>query len=212
MEINWLGHSCFRVRSREAAIVMDPSAEVVGGKNRLQADIVTVSHDHPGHNHVKAVAGDPMVIDGPGEYETNQVLILGLGSFHDAMRGEELGKNTIFVFELEGMTICHLGDIGHVPSATLVESLGNVDILLVPVGGVTTLNAAKAAETVSLVEPKIVIPMHYYAEDSRTDLEGVDRFLKEIGVTEVQPQPRLTTTRSGLPSETQVILLEPRRG
>ena len=211
MEITWLGHSCFRIRSKEATIVTDPLGETDGAKNRLQAEIVTVSHDHVGHNHVSAVAGDPLVIDGPGEYETKQVLILGLGSYHDATLGVDLGKNTIFLFEMEGITLCHLGDIGHVPSPSLVESLGNVDILLVPVGGVTTLNGAKAAETVSLIEPKIVVPMHYYAEDSRSDLETVDKFLKEIGVTEAQPQQRLMVTRSALPQETQVILLESRR-
>lgn len=211
MEITWLGHSCFRIRSKEATIVTDPLGEADGGKNRLQAEIVTVSHDHVGHNHVSAVGGDPLVINGPGEYETKQVLILGLGSYHDTTLGLELGKNTIFLFEMEGMTLCHLGDIGHIPSPSLVESLGNVDILLVPVGGVTTLNGAKAAETVSLIEPKIVVPMHYYAEDFRSDLEPVDKFLKEIGVAEAQPQQRLTVTRSALPQETQVLLLESRR-
>ena len=206
MEMTWLGHSCFRIRGREANIIMDPLGPEWGLTGRLQADIVTASHQHPGHNHVEAVAGDPLVITGPGEYESHQVLILGISTFHDDVRGQQLGKNTVFLLKLENMTLCHLGDLGHVPSPSVVEALGDVDILMVPVGGGTTLNAAKAAETVSLIEPKIVVPMHYQAEKVRTDLEPVEKFLKEMGIAEVQPQARLTVNRSSLPQETQVVL------
>lgn len=210
MEITWLGHSCFRIRGREANIIMDPLGPEWGTTGRLQADIVTASHQHPGHNHIEAVAGDPLVIAGPGEYESHQVLILGISTFHDDVRGQQLGKNTVFLLKLEGMTLCHLGDLGHVPPPNVVEALGDVDILMVPVGGGTTLNAAKAAETVSLIEPKIVVPMHYQAEKVRTDLEPVEKFLKEMGITEAQPQARLSVNRSNLPQETQVVLFESR--
>lgn len=211
MEITWFGHSCFRLRSREATVIMDPLGKEWGSLGRVQADIVTVSHQHPGHSNSDAIPGARLYLTGPGEYESHEVLILGIGTYHDAEKGQRFGKNTVFLMELEGMAVCHLGDLGHVPSADQVEAFGKVDILLVPVGGQTTLNAAKAAETISRIEPKIIIPMHYLDEKHRTDLEPVERFLKEMGVKEAPPQPRLTLTRSSLPQETQVVVLEARR-
>ncbi|MBI2887989.1 MAG: MBL fold metallo-hydrolase [Chloroflexi bacterium] len=210
MEITWFGHSCFRVRSREAIILLDPPGPEWGSLGRLQADIVTVSHPHAGHNNVAAVGGNPYIINGPGEYELKDVLILGIGTHHDAAKGEQRGKNTVFILELEDLTVCHLGDLGHVPSTSQVEDVGEVDVLLIPVGGVTTLNAARAVETINLIEPRIVIPMHYWDEKRRADLDPLDRFLKEVGISEAQPQQRLNVTRNSLPQDRQVVVLEGR--
>lgn len=210
MEITWFGHSCFRVRSREATILLDPPGPEWGSLGRLQADIVTVSHPHTGHSNVAAVSGSPYIINGPGEYELKDVLILGIGTHHDAAKGEQRGKNTVFIMEMEDLTVCHLGDLGHVPSASQVEDVGEVDVLLIPVGGVTTLNAARAVETINLIEPRIVIPMHYRDERRRADLDPLDRFLKEVGITEAQPQQRLNVTRTSLPQDRQVVVLEGR--
>lgn len=211
MELTWLTHSCFRVRGREAVVVTDPPGKDWGSMGGLQADIVTISHRHPGHGNLAAVTGEPLVVDRPGEYEIKDVAIRGIATYHDAEKGERRGKNTVFLMELEAITVCHLGDLGHVPSASQTEDLGNIDILLVPVGGGSTIDAAKAAETVSLLTPKIVVPMHYQDPRVRTDLEPLERFLKEMGVTESVPQQRLNLSKGQLPAETQVVVLERRR-
>ena len=209
MHISWYGHSCFRLRSRKGSVVTDPYGKKVGYSiPRLRADIVTVSHDHPDHNNVKAVKGNPKIISRPGEYEIKGIFIIGIPTFHDARRGKLRGPNTVYLFDFEELTICHLGDLGHVPTESELEDLGDVDVLLIPVGGVTTLDAARAAEVISLVEPRIVIPMHYKTkalQDSK--LRPVDQFLKEMGIKESAPEDRLNVTKSKLPTDTQVIIM-----
>jgi L-ascorbate metabolism protein UlaG (beta-lactamase superfamily) len=213
MEIVWLGHSCFRLRAREAAIVTDPCPKSTGySMGRPTADIVTVSHEHESHNAVEGVAGSPRVVRGPGEYEIAGVLITGIRTYHDNERGARLGTNTAFIIEAETLRLCHLGDLGHLPTPELVEAMGAVDILLVPVGGGDTLGAATAAETVSLLEPKLVIPMHYATPATTMKLEPLDRFLKEMGSsTAPAPQPRLSVSRTSLPHETQIAILDCKR-
>ncbi|MBA7640678.1 hypothetical protein ES703_48349 [subsurface metagenome] len=172
------------------------------------AHIVTVSHQHPGHAHVQGIGGDPRLVTGPGEYEISGVLITGIATFHDRERGEKKGKNTVYLMEVDEVSVCHLGDLGHVLTAGQVEEIGNVDVLLLPVGGVSTINAPMAAEVVRQLEPKAVIPMHYKTGAISWELEPVDRFLKEIGVKEIDSQPKLSFTRSNLPTSTQVFLLD----
>jgi L-ascorbate metabolism protein UlaG (beta-lactamase superfamily) len=211
MEITWLGHSCFRLRGKDATVLTDPCAKSTGYSiGKPTADIVTVSHDHPAHNNVGAVAGTPRVVQGPGEFEMSGVLIMGVRTYHDSEKGEKLGKNTAFVFELDDVRVCHLGDIGHVPTPEQVEELSGVDVLLAPVGGGTTISAKAAAETVSLLEPKLVIPMHYQTPATKDDLEPLDRFLKEIGAPKAieEKQPKLSVTKSTLPHETKVMVLD----
>ncbi|HTE84019.1 MAG TPA: MBL fold metallo-hydrolase, partial [Dehalococcoidia bacterium] len=166
MEITWLGHSCFRLRSRETTVVTDPpSAEKGYSLPNLTATIVTVSHGHPGHNASALCGGSPRVIEGPGEYEVGGVLIAGVRTYHDDKHGQDRGPNTAFVIELEELRLCHLGDLGHIPTAEQREAMSDIDVLMIPVGGHSTIDGAGAAEVASLLEPKIVIPMHY-----RTDL------------------------------------------
>ena len=211
MEITWLGHSCFRLRGRDAAVVTDPCPKTTGYSiGRPTADIVTVSHDHPGHSHVSAVAGDARVVQGPGEFEIAGVLIMGIRTYHDEEGGQERGKNTAYVLEVDDMRICHLGDLGHVPTSEQVEELSGVDVLLAPVGGNTTIGATAAAETVSLLGPKLVIPMHYKTPAAKENLEPLDRFLKEMGAPNAleERQPKLSVTRSTLPQEMKVMVLE----
>jgi L-ascorbate metabolism protein UlaG (beta-lactamase superfamily) len=211
MEITWLGHSCFRLRGKEAAVVTDPCDKTAGYSiGRPQADVVTVSHDHPTHSQTGAVAGTPRVVQGPGEFEIAGVLITGIPTYHDANKGEELGKNVAYVIEIDDVRICHLGDLGHVPTSEQAEELSGVDILLAPVGGGTTLDASAAAETVSLLGPKLVIPMHYKTATSKGELQPVDRFLKEMAAGETERQPKLSVTPSTLPAETKVLVLEPK--
>jgi L-ascorbate metabolism protein UlaG (beta-lactamase superfamily) len=172
------------------------------------AHIVTVSHQHPGHSYVQGVIGEPRIVDKPGEYEIGGTLILGIATFHDMERGENRGKNTVYLMEVDEVTICHLGDLGHVLSAEQIEEIDNVDILLLPVGGVSTINASIAAEVVRQLEPKAVIPMHYKTPVLNRELEPVDRFLKEIGIKPAEPQSKLSFTKLSLPASMQVFLLD----
>jgi L-ascorbate metabolism protein UlaG (beta-lactamase superfamily) len=213
VEIIWFGHSCFRLKSREAVVLTDPYGVGAGASLGLPtADILTVSHHHPNHDNVAAVGGTYRLIDGPGEYEVKGVIVTGIRTNHDAENGRLRGKNTAYLFQLDDLVVCHLGDLGHVLTSEQVEAMSDVDILIVPVGGGTTINAAQAAEVISQVEPKIVIPMHFRPVGSTLELEPVDRFLRQMSALTLQPQPKLTVSTGTLPDETQVVLLEPRKG
>jgi L-ascorbate metabolism protein UlaG (beta-lactamase superfamily) len=208
VDITWLGHSCFRIRSNQATIITDPFPSDIGYTLGKQiADIVTVSHPHPSHSYDNGISGDYRLVKAPGEYEISGVLILGISTYHDSIKGQSRGKNTVYLMEVDGVAICHLGDIGHIPGDEMVEEMGNVDMLLVPVGGVSTINAAMAAEVIRKLEPKIVIPMHYKTPQTSRDLEPVDNFLKEMGQTQVEPRPKLNFSRTNLPLTTEVVVL-----
>lgn len=212
MEIVWLGHSHFRIRGREGVVVTDPTLRRGNGSApRATADVVTVSHDHPGHSQVSLVGGQPKVLSGPGEYEVKGIHITGVSTFHDAERGKKRGKNTAFLINLDDMVVCHLGDLGHILTTDQLEQIGNsVDILLVPVGGDGTIDASQAVEVISLIDPRIVIPMHYQVGELDPQLDPVDKFLREMGVADAEPQSRVSVNRSGLPETTGVIVLQPR--
>ncbi|GAG09229.1 unnamed protein product, partial [marine sediment metagenome] len=148
MEITWLGHSCFRIRGKEATLLTDPYDGSIGySLGKPKANIVTSSHSHPGHGFTSGVGGAPRIVHGPGEYEVSGVFITGIGTFHDAEKGRERGGNTIYLIEMEDMTLCHLGDLGHPLSSEQVEETSGVEVLLVPVGGLSTIDASQAAET-----------------------------------------------------------------
>ncbi|MEE9400962.1 MAG: MBL fold metallo-hydrolase [Dehalococcoidia bacterium] len=209
MEIVWLGHSCFRIRGKEATIVTDPFDRTLGYPvKKLTANIVTVSHPHPQHSFLEDVAGSPKVISRPGEYEIANVFINGIATFHDADGGEHRGKNTVYLVQIEEVSICHLGDLGHVPTAEQIEQMSDTDILMVPVGGGATIGAAAAVEIISLLQPKLVIPMHFKTEVVKMDLEPLEHFLKEMGLKEVVTQPKLNVSKSGLPADTSVVVLD----
>ena len=208
MDITWLGHSCFRIRGSQAIIITDPFPPGMGYTlGKQTADVVTVSHPHPSHSYNEGINGEHRLVKGPGEYEISGVLILGITAYHDAVKGQSKGKNTIYLMEVDGVAICHLGDIGHVLSDEQVEEMGNVDILMLPVGGVSTINASMAAEVIRKLEPKIVLPMHYKTPKTTRELEPVDNFLKEMGLSQVEPRPKLSVSKSNLPLSTQVIVL-----
>ncbi len=209
MEIVWLGHSCFRIRGKEATIVTDPFDKTLGYPvKKLTANIVTVSHHHPQHSFLEGVAGNPKVISRPGEYEIANVFINGIATFHDTDRGEHRGKNTVYLVQIEEVSICHLGDLGHVPTAEQIEQMSDTDILMVPVGGGATIGATAAVEIISLLQPKLVIPMHFKTEVVKMDLEPLEHFLKEMGLKEVFSQPKLSISKSTLPAETNVVVLD----
>lgn len=208
MEISWLGHSCFRLKGSQATIITDPYSPDLGySMGKLNARIVTVSHQHPGHSYVQGIGGNPKPITGPGEYEISGILIIGLATFHDEEKGGQRGKNTVYLMKIDEVSVCHLGDLGHMLTAEQMEELGNVDVLLVPVGGVSTINAPIAAEITRQLEPKVVIPMHYKTEALNWGLDPVARFLREMGGEQVIPQAKASFSKSSLPSSTQVLLL-----
>jgi L-ascorbate metabolism protein UlaG (beta-lactamase superfamily) len=209
MEITWLGHSCFRIKGKQATIITDPfSADSGYSLGKASANIVTVSHDHAGHSNFIDIAGEPYVIKRPGEYEVSGVLVIGIATYHDASKGSERGKNTVYVFETEEMTICHLGDLGHPLSDSRIEEIGKVDVLMIPVGGVSTINATTAAAIVRQMEPKIVLPMHFKTSLFQGELDPVENFLREFGMQQAVPQPKLNVNKNNLPATTQVTLLE----
>ena len=214
MEITWYGHSCFRLTERNyATVVTDPYDSKTIGYDalRLKSDIVTVSHDAPGHNNTDAVKGSSHVIDGPGEFEIGGVFITGVQSDSGGSskkKKDDSPRNTIYVFDYDGITVAHLGDLKTTPTQAEIESLGTVNVVLVPVGGGGGLNAAKAAEVISLIEPNLVIPMHYSTPASKLSLDSLNKFVKEMGLSTPETQPSLKVTRSGLPNETHVVVLD----
>jgi len=216
MEITWYGHSCFRLTERNyATVVTDPFDHKTVGYDalKLKAEIVTVSHDAPGHNNSEVVKGTTHVITTAGEFEIGDVFITAVQSIgNGGKKSKDTVRNTLYVFDYDGITVAHLGDMQEVPTQGEVEALGSVNVLLVPVGGGSSLNAAKAAEVVSLIEPNLVIPMHYLTSDTKLKLESLNKFLKEMGLGKIDSQPSLKVTRSSLPDETKVIVLDYEKG
>ncbi len=217
IEIQWLGHSCFRIKAKEGIVVTDPYGPEIGLRlGRPSAHIVTVSHDEPDHNNtaaVKGMRGDAVVIAGPGEYEVGGVFVLGIRTYRDLRKGRLRGKNTVYLLEFAEMTICHLGDLGHPLGDDELAEVGNVGVLFVPVGGKHSLNAEQAAEVVAQIEPRIAIPMHFGLPGSnRLRLDGVDLFCHEMGIKPGPPQEVLRLGSGDLPAdddETRIVIMKP---
>ena len=215
MEITWYGHSCFRLTERNyVTVVIDPFDNKKVGYDplKLKAEIVTISHDAPGHNNSDAVKGTTHVLTGPGEFEIGGVFITAVQTDSASKKAKDNIRNTIYVFDYDGITVAHLGDLQKIPTQNEIELLGTVNVALVPVGGGGSLNAAKAAEVVSMLEPNLVIPMHYSTADTKLDLDSINKFIKEMGLSKQDAQPSLKVSRSSLPSETHVIVLEYQKG
>lgn len=211
MVITWYGQSCFKIQSGETVIFTDPFSKEIGlTPPRAQANIVTVSHHHSDHNNIESLSGDPLIIKGPGEYETKGVDIRGIFSFHDNQEGKERGVNTIYIIEMEGIRICHLGDLGQKKlNEEQMEKMGEIDILMVPVGGEVVVNGEDASAIISQIEPRIVIPMHYKVQGLVFKFDGVEDFLKEIGAEKKQPVEKLTLKKKDLPEgEMEIVVMK----
>ena len=211
MIITWQGHACFKIQDKTGTdsitLMTDPYDKSVGLKlPNLEADIVTISHEHADHNNRAAFRGQPYIIDSVGEYDIKGVMIEGVKSFHDDKNGAERGDNIIYRIEMDGITICHLGDLGHVLDNKQLERLEGIDILLIPVGGKYTIDAKKAVEVISQIEPRIVIPMHYKTKDLKFDLYDVDKFIKELGV-EPTYEEKLKISKKDLPTEDMELVI-----
>lgn len=220
-DIQYLGHACFRLRGRDGIVVLDPFDRSIGlDIGKPTAHIVTVSHDHPDHNNVAAVKPTRervFVIDGPGEYEVGGILITGVRTYHDKVKGKERGLNTVYVIHLDDVVFCHLGDLGHDLSQSQLEEIGGVDVLFVPVGGGETIGPAEASSVISQIEPRIVIPMHYAAPQLSFDqqLAPLDKFTHELGLKETTPEDKLSLNATSLPAEgeqTRVVVMRPVSG
>lgn len=215
MEITWYGHSCFRLTERGlATVVTDPyDYRQVGYEAlKLKADIVTISHNTPGHNYLGAVKGDVHLIDGPGEYEIGSVFITGIHTNGHTKKSDDEPRNTMFLFDFNGINVLHMGDINRVPAQSEVEALGPIHVALVPVGGGGGLSANNATEVISLLEPNIVIPMHYATSmtgNTSQKMDTLDKFLKEMGLGKVESVPSIKLPNlSALPEETKVVVLD----
>jgi L-ascorbate metabolism protein UlaG (beta-lactamase superfamily) len=210
-EITWLGHACFRLKGKDAVIITDPYDKSLGlGTLNQKADIVTISHEHPHHNTLSGMKGEPFVVRSPGEFEVRGVFITGVWTFADGEGGKERGRNNVFLFHLDDLVVCHLGSLGHTLNSHQIEALGDVDVLMVPVGGNTSLTATKATEVISQLEPKLVVPMHYGTGREQVTLDTLDKFMKEMGLKDWEARDKLSVRSSDLGETTQVMVLETR--
>jgi len=203
MTISWFGQSCFRIETKEGSVLIDPFSKDLGLKlPKIKDDLVLVTHDHYDHNNLEDMGPEVFIIKSSGEYEKNSIAVRGIPSFHDKLQGKERGLNTIYVIKAEDMTLCHLGDLGQDKlDDSQVEEIGDVDILMIPVGGSYTMNYKEAVEVISQIEPKIVIPMHYKIKDLKmADIDGADKFIKELGLTPEKVE-KFKITKKNLPIE-----------
>lgn len=214
MEITYLGHSSFKLKGKTASLVTDPyDSGMLGMKfTKTEADIVTISHHHRDHESVENISGVKKIVDGPGEYEINGVSIIGIQTFHDNKKGAELGKNTIYVIEMDGIRLLHLGDLGHLLDDDTIKEIGAIDILMIPVGGSYTIDAKTAVEVYKQVGPSIIIPMHYKPDGVQNEildkLISVDEFLRESGLR-VEKLPKLSIKEGDILSDEEyAVVLE----
>lgn len=221
MDITYLGHSCFKLRSSNATVVTDPFDKSIGlALPRMSADVVTVSHEHDDHNNVKAVSGtarrnNPFIVNAPGEYEVVGVSVFGVPTFHDDKGGEERGPNIAYSIVIDGVSIVHLGDLGHTLTDAQVSELNGVDVLLCPVGGHYTIGPKQVGEIVSALEPSYLIPMHYQTnQHDKKMFEQVgtlEDFLKDFG-GEHKQMDKLSVTKNQLPEEMELVVLDEAAG
>ena len=209
-EIRWFGHNCFRIRAREATVIIDPVGKNTGYAMAKQtADVVLVSHDHPGHANLNAVKPAFQTVRGPGEYEMHDVFITGIRTYHDADKGAQNGYNTAYLLEIEGMTLCHLGDLGHPLTEDQLEILNGADVLMIPVGGGSIISTEQAAELIGQLEPKVVIPMQYATEIGDKKLATLEPFCKALGVPVPDAEEKLTLRHSDLNEAMRLVRLKP---
>ncbi|MCA9301948.1 MBL fold metallo-hydrolase, partial [candidate division WWE3 bacterium] len=196
MEITYIGHSCFKIKGKNISLVIDPYDPTMLGYKlpTLSADAVLLTHDHPDHANVQGVKDYRLVISAPGEYEISDVFVYGLQTFHDESEGSKRGNNTIYSIEIDDFSLMHLGDLGHILSAETLEKIGTVDVLMIPVGGVYTIDSAAAVKVISSIEPGIIIPMHYQTADLKMagdKLDSLDKFLDEMGIEKPRTEGKL---------------------
>ena len=210
MKIKWLGHSCFLFTSEGGVRVLtDPFDATVGYElPAVEADIVTSSHNHFDHNHFAAVKGGFVRLDKPGQYREQEIVITGVQTFHDEETGAKRGTNIIFKFDIDGVRVCHCGDLGHALTPLQVKDIGEVDVLLVPVGGTFTVDAEGACGVMEQLRPEVTIPMHFKTPALSFSVDGVDRFLSAAGGGQRLNRQEIEVTADNLPKLPKVIVLD----
>ncbi|HHU49663.1 MAG: MBL fold metallo-hydrolase [Caldicoprobacterales bacterium] len=210
MKIKWLGHSCFLITSSAGVrILTDPFDSTVGYKvPEVEADIVTTSHDHYDHNYVKAVKGEFVHLHTAGQHNVKGIEITGVDTFHDEAGGSKRGNNIVFTFLVDGIKICHLGDLGHILTDGQLEQIGQTDILLLPVGGTYTIDYMQATELATIMNPRLVIPMHYKTPVMNFNIDGVDKFLDNKVSVQSLDSPELEVSLDSLHSLAEVVVLD----
>jgi len=214
MTIQWYGQSCFQIiasrnRGEETSIILDPFSEEIGLKlPKLEADLLLITHQHHDHNNIKAVTGNYFLIEEPGEYDVKNVTVQGIASYHDNSQGKERGENIIYSIGVEDLKICHLGDLGQKElTAEQLEKIGEVDILMIPIGGTYTISDREAAKIMSQLEPKITIPMHFALPKLKVKLDTLDKFLKNFGIKNLMPEKKLSVKKKDLLAEEAKIVV-----
>ena len=216
MDITYLGHSSFRIRASKLSIVLDPyDPKMVGLRfPKVTADFVTISHHHKDHDFLDIVTGYRKVIDGPGEYEIGGVSIIGIPFYHDNKKGKERGRSVAYIFEIGDIRLLHLGDLGHQLTNKDIDSLGDINVLFVPVGGKYTIGPTEAVNIVKSIDPRITIPMHYWVEGMNpknfSGLKPVDDFLKDAGLP-VERLDKLVIKSSELAEENKIVVLNKKK-
>lgn len=206
-EFRWYGHNCFRIRGKDAVVLTDPVGKSTGfSLAKTTADIVTISSQQPELANLAAIKPEFDTIEGPGEYEMHDVFVTGIRTHRDDANGKERGHNTAYLIELDGMIICHLGDLGHALSEEHAEMMTDVDILLVPAGS-KHLDPARAAEITSQLAPKVVIPMQYATPSGDRDLAQLDVFCRNLGVAQPAPEEKLTLRSGDLGDTMRLVVL-----
>jgi L-ascorbate metabolism protein UlaG (beta-lactamase superfamily) len=213
MEIKYLAHSSFLIKTKDAKVVTDPFDPAMVGLKfpKQEADIVTVSHDHKDHSNVSLIEGAPLILTWPGQFEKKGVRMWGFRSYHDKVEGKERGEVVLYKFEAEGISLLHCGDLGVIPPEETLDEIGDVDILMVPVGGKYTLNSDEALQFIKKIEPSIVIPMHYGREGLAIEgLAPLDEFLKKMGVEQNEPLEKLVVKKEDftLDQAMRVVILK----
>ncbi|NWF91330.1 MAG: MBL fold metallo-hydrolase [Syntrophaceae bacterium] len=215
MKIKWYGHAAFLITTDQGVkIITDPyesgayGGQLAYGKIKDQADIVLTSHDHADHNDTKSLAGSPQIVKGSGDKTVKGISFKGISVYHDASKGSERGRNTIFTFSVDGIRICHLGDLGHILSQKELEEIGPVDLLLIPVGGYFTIDSKEATKVVEQVKPKVVIPMHFKTAKCGFPIAPVEDFLKGKSNLKRPKTSEIALDKASLPQQTEIIVLE----
>lgn len=209
-----MGHSSFKIKGKNATVVTDPfSPAMVGFKfPKTEADIVIVSHQHEDHNFIAGMAGSPFEISVPGEFEVKGASFFCFPSYHDEKSKTGKSNNMISLIEMDGLKICHLGDLKILPTAKVMEEIINVEVLMVPVGGVVTFGPKEAMEAINQIDPLIVVPMHYKTpginEEIFGDLSTVENFLSQSGIEKVERLEKLSISIDKLPTERKIVILE----
>lgn len=210
MDIFWHGQACFKIKAKNATILIDPfdaAATKLKAPKDYLCDVALKTHNHADHNYFAELSGDTVLVEGPGEYEVKGVSVIGVPSYHDKTEGSERGKNTLYHLQVDGLNIVHLGDLGHVLTEDQIASLGVTDILMIPVGGHYTIDSKEAAQVISQLEPRVIIPMHYAIDGHNPELAELGVFLKEMGAESVEPIAKFSITKDKLPEEPQVVVL-----